>query len=89
LLAPLLVSLDTPERIRLFRQLKWAAIVLAAIAAYFLRSHIPDGAGAAFGAALAFIGIFMLAVIEIGRARYRRKLPVEQWPDWLYFEGPR
>jgi hypothetical protein len=54
-----------------------------------LRSHIPDGAGAAFGAALAFIGIFMLAVIEIGRARYRRKLPVEQWPDWLYFEGPR
>jgi hypothetical protein len=80
LLGPLFVALAlpiyTPARARIFRRVKWAALI--------------GGFGLAFGpdllkmSWLLFSCLWAVAWVEWTRVSIRRKLPVARWPKQLY-----
>jgi hypothetical protein len=74
-LAPFL-PIYTPARGRVFRVIKWAAVVGMLLVAF--------GSDALQWSWLLASSLAPLTGIEIARAAIRRKLPVEQWPRQLY-----
>lgn len=71
-----LLPINTPRRGRIYRWVRWSAMLAGAALAALFGVKISQGS---------FLGVFMpMLIFERVYSSIRRKLPVSQWPRRLY-----